>query len=134
LDAYLEITSTTEPPDIVKKVDVFASQFPGSAFLSLAYQNQALAFQRFVDFDGSIFATEKSLSENPHNTKTLLMLAAIIANGPVNHPDRVKLLTQAADYAHRALQEVDTVKPPRQIPLEQWAIEKQQCRVKLMKR
>jgi tetratricopeptide (TPR) repeat protein len=126
LDAYLEIISATEPPDIVKKVDVFASQFPASAFLSLAYQNQALAFQRLGDFDGSVSAGEKSLRENPQNAKTLLMLAAIIANGPVHHPDRVKLLSQAADYAHRALQDVDTIKPPRQISLEQWALEKQQ--------
>jgi tetratricopeptide (TPR) repeat protein len=96
LDAYLEIISAAEALDIVKKVDVFVS------------------------------AGEKSLRENPQNTKTLLMLAAIIANGPVHHPDRPKLLTQAADYAHRALQEVDTIKPPRQIPLEQWALEKHQ--------
>jgi tetratricopeptide (TPR) repeat protein len=126
LDAYLEIISATEAPDIVKKVDVFASQYPGSAFLSLAYQNQTLAFQRLGDFDGSVSAGERSLSENPQNTKILLMLAAIIANGPVHHPDRAKLLTQAADYAHRALQDVDTSKPPRQIPMEQWALEKQQ--------
>jgi tetratricopeptide (TPR) repeat protein len=126
LDAYLEIISATEAPEIVKKVDVFAAQFPGSAFLSLAYQNQALAFQRLGDFDGGVSAGEKSLRENPQNTETLLMLAAIIANGPVHHPDRAKLLTQAADYAHRALQDVDTSKPPRQIPMEQWALEKQQ--------
>jgi tetratricopeptide (TPR) repeat protein len=126
LDAYLEIISAAEALDIVKKVDVFALQYPGSAFLSLAYQNQTLAFQRLGDFDGSVSAGEQSLRENPQNTKTLLMLAAIIANGPVHHPDRPKLLTQAADYAHRALQEVDTIKPPRQIPLEQWALEKHQ--------
>jgi tetratricopeptide (TPR) repeat protein len=123
LDAYLEIISATEAPDIVNKVDVFASQYPGSAFLGLAYQTQTLAFQRLGDFDGSVSAGEKSLSENPQNTKTLLMLAAIIANGPVHHPR--ELLTQAADYAHRALQDVDTSKPPRQIPTEQWALEKQ---------
>jgi hypothetical protein len=92
LDAYLEIISATEAPDIVKKVDVFASQYPGSAFLGLAYQTQTLAFQRLGDFDGSVSAGEKSLSENPQNTKTLLMLAAIIANGPVHHPDRANYL------------------------------------------
>jgi Flp pilus assembly protein TadD len=45
-----------------------------------------------------------------------------------NNPVRL-LLAQAAGYAHRALQEVDTSRPPRQISLEQWALEKQkmQC-------
>ena len=59
LDAYLEIISATEAPDIVKKVDVFASQYPGSAFLGLAYQTQTLAFQRLGDFDEFATAIEK---------------------------------------------------------------------------
>lgn len=130
LDAFLEIMSATEAPEMVKKVDAFASQYPGSAFLSLAYQTQALAFQRLGDFERSVSAGEKSLRENPQNTTTLLMLAAIIANGPPHHPDRAKLLTQAADYAHRALHYVDTTKPPRQIPLQQWELEKHEMQSK----
>ena len=130
LDAYLEIRSATEAREIVKQVDEFASRFPSSAFLDAAYQDQALAYQRIGDFNASVSAGEKSLQANPDNIKTLLAMAAIIANGPIQHPDRAKLLVEAEDYAHRALQRIDVSKPPRQVPMEQWLLEKQemQCR------
>jgi hypothetical protein len=77
LDAYLQIRSATEAPEIIKHVDGFASRFPGSAFLDAAYQDQALAYQRLGNFSASVSAGEKSLRANPDNIKTLLALARL---------------------------------------------------------
>jgi tetratricopeptide (TPR) repeat protein len=126
LDAYLELRSTTEAQKIVQLVDGFATRFPISAFLDGAYQDQALAYQRLGNFSASVAAGEKSLQANPDNIKTLLAMATIIANGPAQMPNRAKLLTEAEDYAHRALEHIDTSRPPKQIPMEQWLGEKRE--------
>ena len=67
-----------------------------------------------------------SLQANPDNTKMLLAMATIIANGPKQTPDRAKLLTEAEGYAHHALERIDSSKPPKQIPMEQWLQEKRE--------
>jgi tetratricopeptide (TPR) repeat protein len=126
LDAYLELRSATEAQRVIQLVDGFAARFPGSAFMDGAYQDQALAYQRLGNFSASVSAGEKSLQANPDNIKMLLAMANIIANGPAQIPNRSKVLTEAENYARHALERIDTSRPPKQIPLEQWLREKRE--------
>ncbi len=126
LDAFLELRSATEAQEIIQLVNAFAARFPNSVFLDAAYQEQALAYQRLGNFSASVSAGEKSLQANPDNIKMLLALATIIANSPAQTPNRAKLLTEAEDYAHHALEHIETSRPPKQIPMEQWLRDKRE--------
>jgi tetratricopeptide (TPR) repeat protein len=120
LDLYLKIVTDTTSQSILKDVGDFASQFPKSDLLGVAYQYQMHAFEDLGDFEGMIEAGQKALLANPDNINTLLTLAPAISNHVAGSGDSDKLLRQAEGYARRILVAVDQIKPPRQIPLEQW--------------
>jgi len=124
LDAYLEIITAPAAHEVVNKVDLFASRFPKSELLGIAYQYQMRAFEQLNDFDGMLTAGKKSLLSNPDNLNTLMTLAPALANHASQRPDRAILLAQAEEYAHRALQGIERTQIPRKIPLEHWELEK----------
>ena len=125
LDAYLEITTTTDPAEVIRKADLFASRFPKSELLGIAYQHQMHAFQQLGNFNGMSGAGQKALDANPDNLNTLLTLAPALALEAAHRPDGAALLAQAEDYAQRALRGIDKTQIPRQMTLERWEIEKQ---------
>jgi tetratricopeptide (TPR) repeat protein len=129
LDAYLEIVDTTAAQKLVAEVNVFASRFPDSQLLGIAYQYQMHAFQQLGDLDGTLAAGQKALRGNPSDLNTLLTLAAAMANAAAQRPDRAALLGQAEAYASQALTTIEQIHPPHQTSLERWDLEKRtmQC-------
>ena len=126
LDAYLQIASMKEPPNIVSEVDAFASAFPKSELLGFAYQHQLLAFEQLNNFDGMLAAGAKALAANPDNLNTLLTLAPAMASRAGGRPDRVQLLAQAESYAQRALAGIEKTRLPHKVTLEHWNLDKRQ--------
>jgi tetratricopeptide (TPR) repeat protein len=124
LDAYLEIVGATDARVVVQKVKIFASAFPKSELLGTAYQYQLQAFARLNDFDGMFAAGGKALAGDPDSLNTLLALAPAMASRAAGRPDRAQLLSQAESYAHRALDEIDKIRVPRELSIEQWNIRK----------
>lgn len=125
LDLYLKISTDTTSQNVLRDVDDLASQFPKSDLLGVAYQYQMHAFEDLGNFEGMVEAGQKALLANPDNINTLLTLAPAIANHVTRGTDSAKLLGQAEGYARRVLIVVNEIKPPRQIPLEQWETTKQ---------
>ena len=107
LDAYLEITTTTDPWEAIRKANIFTSQFPKSELLGIAYQHQMHACQQVGNFNGMLAAGQKALVANPDNLNTLLTLAPAMALEAAHRPGGAALLAQAEDYAQRALRGIE---------------------------
>jgi tetratricopeptide (TPR) repeat protein len=120
LDAYLQIVGQTSDEEVVKEVAGFVALYPKSELLGVAYQYQMHAYERLGNFDGMLAAGRKSLVNAPDNLDALLTLAPEIANHFSGRSDRDKLLAEADNYAHRALEGLEKVKPPRDLPLDTW--------------
>ncbi len=131
LDAYLEITTTTDPSVAIRKADIFASRFPKSELLGIAYQHQMHAYQQVGNFNGMLAAGQKALDANPDNLNTLLTLAPALAQEAAHRPDGASLLAQAEEDAQRALRGIEKTQIPRQMPLERWEIEKREMQSKV---
>jgi tetratricopeptide (TPR) repeat protein len=125
-DFYLEIVSATDARVVVEKVKAFTSAFPKSELLGAAYQYQLQAFEQLNDFDAMLAAGEKALASDPESVNTLLALAPAMATRAAGRPDRIQLLAQAESYAHRALAEIDKIRVPRELSMEQWDVRKHQ--------
>jgi tetratricopeptide (TPR) repeat protein len=126
LDVFLNLTTTTDPTLLIRRVNTFATRFPKSELLGIAYQHQMHAYQQVRNFDGMLAAGEKALAANQDNLSTLLTLAPVLAHEAAHRPDKTRLLKQAEDYAQRALEGIDKTQIPRKITLERWEGEKQQ--------
>ena len=120
LDLYLKIVTDTRSQSVLRDFNDFAAQFPKSDLLGFAYQYHMHAFEDLGEFEEMVEAGRKALLANPDNINTLLTLAPAIANHATDGKDSAKLLGQAEEYARRILIAVNEIKPPRQIPLEQW--------------
>jgi tetratricopeptide (TPR) repeat protein len=120
LDAYLAAYASEDPRSTVALADQFASKYPRSEFLGLAYQCQMSAYQRLNDYEGVLRAGERALALVPGNLNTLLTLAAVIPNGVTGRADASRRLAQAETYAQQALSQLGELKIPREIALEKW--------------
>jgi tetratricopeptide (TPR) repeat protein len=125
-DAYLEILSAADAHVVVEKARDFLSAFPESELRGAAYQYQVEAFQQLNDFTGMLAAGEKALALEPDNVNLLLALAPAMATRAEGRPDGAQLLTQAESYARHALVEVDGVRVPHALSMEQWDVRKRQ--------
>src|ERR1039458_6201413 len=86
LDAYLEITTTTDPWEAIQKANIFTSQFPKSELLGIAYQHQMHAYQQLGNFNLMLAAGQKALAANPDNLNTLLTLAPTLVRESTHRP------------------------------------------------
>jgi len=120
LDLYLKILTDATPQSVLKDSDAFASQFPESELLGIAYQYEMHAFKDMDNFEGMVTAGQKALLANPDNLNTLLTLAPAMANRASQVKNADKLLGQAEEYARLILSAVEKVKPPLQTSLEKW--------------
>jgi tetratricopeptide (TPR) repeat protein len=126
LDAFLDLSTTTDPALQIRRVHAFAMRFPKSELLGIAYQHQMHAYQKLRNFDGMLSAGQKALEANQDNLSTLLTLAPVLAREASHRPDKARMLTQAADYAQRALEGINKTQIPRKITLERWEREAEQ--------
>jgi tetratricopeptide (TPR) repeat protein len=124
LDLYLEIYSSTDPRAAAALAARFVSTYPRSEFLGFAYQQQMLACQQLNDYDGVLRAGAKALELAPRNVTTLLTLATVIPNRVSGRPDASALLDHAESYARQVLGELEEMKIPQEVPLEEWETRK----------
>ncbi len=125
-DKYLEIVASTDPHQVIGKVDGFVSQFPKSELLSTAYQYKMRACETLNDFDGMLIAGRKALLGNPDNVNILLALAPAMASRAAGRADRDQLLSQAEADAHLALEKLETTRLSRKVSVQEWTAQKHQ--------
>ncbi len=119
-DAYLDILVESDPQQIIRQVNRFASEFPESQLLGLAFEHQMLAYSRLNDWRDALFSGQKALSKEPNNVRTLLTLASVIPNGVSDGTIARPLLDQAQQYAQRAVKELQKMPIPHEILPNKW--------------
>lgn len=124
LDEYLLVVSEPSSSKIVGDVDLFALHFPNSELLGTAYQYQMHAYKEMNNFSAMLAAGQHALQFQPNNLNTLTVLAPAIANRMLQVPSDKQLPDLAETYSRTILNSLDKTKPPRQIPLQQWLIQK----------
>src|SRR3990172_4901496 len=122
LDDYLEIIADVDPQKTIQNVERFASQYPQSELLGIAYQYQMHAYERVGNLQGVLEAGEKALALQRDNINTLLTLASAIPKRIGTGADAAVLLQRAGDSARQALREIARLHIPREIPLERWKV------------
>jgi|GEM_PF-2307613 tetratricopeptide (TPR) repeat protein len=120
LDQYLKIMTDSDPQVTVADVQQFATLYPNSELLGLAFQYQMMAYRQLHDLNHVVEAGRKALKLQPNNVNTLLTLASAIAEGIGTKPATNVLRQQAEQCAYKALRELDQMRVPREIPLERW--------------
>ncbi len=119
LDLYLELYASSEPRETVAQAVRFEAAHPDSEFLGLAFQHKMAALRDLGDYDGALKAGATALELVPRNVHALVTLASVIPNGVDGRADRGDLLAKARRYASLALAELETLKIPAEIPLEE---------------
>jgi tetratricopeptide (TPR) repeat protein len=120
LDAYLEIVAASGRDTRIEKVQSFSKSYPDSALLGVAYQYEMLAHAEQGNTNCVIEAGRKALPLLRDNLKTLLTLASAITNVATARPDAEPMLTEAEEYARRALARLVELQIPRELPLEEY--------------
>ena len=124
MDAYLQVADAADPREAVRLAEVFATRYPASELLGLVYQSQMHAYESLGDFRAMLRTGKEALVAQPDNLNTLLALAPAMANHAEGSSDRAELLDGAADYARRALTGVAKTRPPHEISIERWSVER----------
>jgi tetratricopeptide (TPR) repeat protein len=120
LDDYLEAIASANAETTAHMLEEFASKYPKSELLAVAFQHQMSAYQSLNDFNGMLRAGRRALDLQPGNVNTLLTLSSAIPDGSAGRDDEADLLRQAEEYACRALQGITIMKIPRQVSLPEW--------------
>ncbi len=108
--AYNKLKAEKDPDTIVKDAEDFAQQFPKSSLLTYVYAIEATAFQQKNDAANVVKYGEKSLELDPKNLVSLLLVSQVLPQPQmlnVGDAEKEKRLSAAADYAQKALKEID---------------------------
>ncbi len=114
-EAFTAVRSELDPDKAIQLVNDFAQKYPNSTLLSYAYWFEANAYQQKGDVDKTVEYSDKSLQLKPDNLMSLLTLCTIMPPPQYlksHEIDKEKQLSNAEDYAKKALQLIDQV--PRQ--------------------
>ena len=101
--------------------------FKNTPFKEWANQTAMTAYRDLNDFENMIIYGEETLTINPENVDALTTLAyAIPTQIREFDVDKREKLTQAKDYAHRALRTIPTLEKPQGVRLsdEEWLNDK----------
>ncbi len=114
--AYQAIQNELDPDRKLQMINDFEKKYPNSRGLPFVYLLAASTYQQKGDVNRVIEYGEKSLKLNGDNTGALLLMAATLpepqalqGQSPV---DKEKKLSEAEDYASRAIKLIDQL--PRQ--------------------
>jgi len=105
-EAFQGLRNELDPDKAIAGAKDFETKFPNSALLSYAYMFAANAYQQKNDLDHMVEMGEKSLKLNKDNLPSLIMVSAILPQPQflnAHKDEKDKLLTEASDYATRAL-------------------------------
>lgn len=110
-DAYNKLKSERDPDTIIKDADAFVQQFPKSPLLEYIYAIEATGYQQKNDAANVLKYGEKSLSIDPKNLMSLLLVSGVLPQPQmlrnISEAQKVDRLDKAAKYAQQALQEID---------------------------
>jgi hypothetical protein len=108
---YNKLKSTTTPDAIIKAADDFTAKYAKSPLLTYVYALEASAYQAKNDAVNVVKYGEKSLDLDPNNLISLLMVSSVLPQpqmlSNVSDNEKEKRLGMAAEYAQKALQEID---------------------------
>ena len=107
---YNKLKSEKDPDAIIKESEAFAQQYPKSPLLAYVYAIEATAYQEKNDAENVVKYGEKSLDLDPKNLVALLLVSQVLPQPQmlnVADAEKEKRLSAAADYAAKALQEID---------------------------
>ena len=110
-EAYNKLKSETNPDAIIQDADQYAAKYPKSPLLTYIYALEAGAYQQKNDAENVLKFGEKSLDLDPNNLISLLMVSSVLPQpqmlSNISDTEKEKRLTSAADYAQKALKEID---------------------------
>jgi tetratricopeptide (TPR) repeat protein len=109
--AYNKLKSETNPDAIIKDADDYTAKYPKSPLLTYVYALESSAYQQKNDAENVVKYGEKSLDLDPNNLISLLMVSGVLPQpqmlNNISDAEKEKRLGAAADYAQKALQEID---------------------------
>ena len=108
--AYNKLKDERDPDAIIKDAEDFVQKFPKSSVLTYAYYMEAFGYQQKDDAVNAVKYGEKSLDLDPKNLASLLLVSEILPQPQmlnVSDAEKEKRLSATADYAQKALQEID---------------------------
>lgn len=119
--AYNKLKSEKDPSAMIKDADSFAQQFPKSPLLTYVYSMEGSAYREKNDAANAVKYGEKSLQLDPKNLISLLLVSEVMPQPQmldnVSDAEKEKRLATAADYAHKAIQEIENLrKHPQETP------------------
>ena len=110
-EAYNKLKSETNPDAVIKDADEYTAKYPKSPLLTYIYALEAGAYQQKNDAQNVVKYGEKSLDLDPNNLISLLMVSSVLPQpqmlSNISDTEKEKRLTAAADYAQKALKEID---------------------------
>jgi len=118
-EAYNKLKDEKTPDAIIKDADDFAQKFPKSPLLTYVYALEASAYQQKNDAANVVKYGEKSLDLDSNNLISLLMVSSVLPQpqmlNNVSDAEKEKRLNTAADYAQKALTEINQLpKQPKE--------------------
>lgn len=120
-EAFQKFIREPNPEEQLRLVEDFLLQYPDSALKEFAYQTATQDYQVKNDYARLRTYGELTLAENKDNLVALLLLAsAIPEKTDPGDLDAEEDLSDAEDYAKRALEALEKLPPRVELPAEQW--------------
>ncbi len=117
---YQAIRNELDPDRAIQMVKDFEMKHPNSQLLSWIYVFGANAYRQKGEIERSVEYGEKSLALNPDNLIALLTVVPLLPQNQLlkgSDMDKEKRLTQAENYAKKALALIDAIPPqPNETP------------------
>lgn len=119
--AYRRFIREPNPEEQIRIIEDFLLEYPDSELKEYAFQAATQAYQAKNDYPRVLTYGELTLAENPDNLVALLILASAIAERTgKNDEDREEKLTQAEEYARRALDVLPRMPQPAGVTAARW--------------
>ena len=119
--AYRRFIREPNPEEQIRIIEDFLLEYPDSELKEYAFQAATQAYQSKNDYPRVLTYGELTLAENPDNLVALLILASAIAERTgKNDEDREEKLTQAEEYARRALDVLPRMPQPAGVTAARW--------------
>jgi tetratricopeptide (TPR) repeat protein len=121
LDAFGLAYDAPDPLQRIKACESFLSRYPKSSFSEKIWQLEFEAFTARGDATAALAVGRRSIALNPHQAEILAQLAALAASSP-DPAERLR----AAGYASRALEELQAMHRPEEMPRARYVAWKQE--------
>jgi tetratricopeptide (TPR) repeat protein len=115
-DDYLQVLDAPNPADRIGAAKRFEAKWPKSEMLPHTIYVEAEAQRKLGDSKQALLAAEKAMQAAKDHIPALVLLGELICN--TSSDDR--RLAFAESYTKRALELMQTYRPPRTVALDEW--------------